>query len=132
MGIRLLHCLRLRGNGLQQSIERPASLFGLEHDREKPLRATPCFRDYLSEHRGPDLTRVDIEVLRCKLMGVQRGDYTTKPKGFVFDEGSMRSFGFSWAQEWEDGIAAARGRDGVARRNQHIRTLLRYGLSDWT
>lgn len=101
------------------------ALFGLYYDFEVPLRATPCFTTYLKERRGSDLTWFDNEVLRFKLMRAGRGDYNKTPDEFVFSEKYTKHFGFLWAQEWKAGVGAASGKEGLLRRNQHVRALLR-------
>ena len=84
----------------QNQLNDLSFLFKSEPDLDHPLRATPCFTRYLAEHHGPDLTRVDIERLRCKLMGMRHGDFTMPPNASeAFSERYRPDFMSKWAKD---------------------------------
>lgn len=94
------------------------AIFGEEHSK---LRATPCFAQYLDKNHD----RVDVEDLRCKLMGVRRDDITSAPMGDAFDEDCDYKLA-EWKQKWVNGIATS----DEGAKNAHIKALLRHGLVD--
>lgn len=94
------------------------TVFGEEHGK---LRASPCFAHYLIKNKG----RIDIEDLRCKLMGVRRGDLTSAPMDDAFDE----NFNYEPAK-WKDRRINSIAAGDEAPKEPHIQALLRNGLAD--
>ena len=95
-----------------------AMVFGDEHAN---LRASPCFTKYLVKSKGA----IEIEHLRCKLMGVRRDDTISAPVDDAFEEWGNANLA-DWKESWINGIAV--GDEGI--KKAHVQALFRNGLAD--
>lgn len=93
------------------------ALFGIEPERKKPLSATACFKQYLAKGGGHDLKIIDVDALRCKLMGLKNGEQDAAPRGVPFDTEACDPVLLAWKHTWLAGF-----RNEVERMS-HVRVL---------
>ena len=98
------------------------ALFGIEPERKKPLSATVCFKQYLAKGGGHDLKKIDVDALRCKLMGLKNGDHDGPLRGEPFDTEACDPVLLAWKDTWLAGF-----RNEVERMSL-VRALFRYAL----
>lgn len=94
------------------------AVFGEEHAK---LRASPCFTQYQVKNKG----HIDVKDLRCRLMGVGRGDMTSARIDDAFEEGFDYEL-TEWKEKWVNGIST--GDDEI--KKTHLQAWLRHGISD--